>query len=381
MTEYMIWLQAVMGAGSIRAVKALEHFGSAEAVYAADITERSKSGIFTQAELNRMRKYRLSSAKEVIADCHSYRTEIITLGDKRYPECLSSTENPPLVLYVNGAFPDFDSTPAVCIVGPRKVSDYGKKAAYSLGMRLSAAGITVVSGGAVGADYYAHAGALKAGGKTVLVMACGIGSGYLIKNEPLRKRVEEVGCIISEYPPGTKVTRFSFPVRNRIMSALALTTVVVEAPEKSGALITANHALEQGREVFVIPGSPDSEDYAGSNALLRDGARPLLDASDIFNEYIPKFPDKIDIANAYKKRENAAKTEKTEKIPENGKKKLSETLSKEAKIVYNHLDKHKFYPEEITGTGLDSQQLLAALTELEIELLIRAIPGGFYEKC
>ena len=370
-----------MGAGSIRAVKALERFGSAEAVYAADITERSKSGIFTQAELNRMRKYRLSSAKEVIADCHSYRTEIITLGDKRYPECLSSTENPPLVLYVNGAFPDFDSTPAVCIVGPRKVSDYGKKAAYSLGMRLSAAGITVVSGGAVGADYYAHAGALKAGGKTVLVMACGIGSGYLIKNEPLRKRVEEVGCIISEYPPGTKVTRFSFPVRNRIMSALALTTVVVEAPEKSGALITANHALEQGREVFVIPGSPDSEDYAGSNALLRDGARPLLDASDIFNEYIPKFPDKIDIANAYKKRENTAKTEKTEKIPENGKKILSETLSKEAKIVYNHLDKHKFYPEEITGTGLDSQQLLAALTELEIELLIHALPGGCYEKC
>ena len=107
----------------------------------------------------------------------------------------------------------------------------------------------------------------------------------------------------------------------------------------------------------------------------------MLDASDIFNEYIPKFPDKIDIANAYKKRENIAKTEKTEKIPENGKKILSETLSKEAKIVYNHLDKHKFYPEEITGTGLDSQQLLAALTELEIELLIRALPGGCYEKC
>lgn len=381
MTEYMIWLQAVMGAGSIRAVKALERFGSAEAVYAADIKEKSGSGIFTQSELNRMRKYKLSSAKEVIADCHSYRTEIITLVDRRYPKCLASIENPPLVLYVNGTFPDFDSTPAVCIVGPRKVSEYGKKAAYSLGLRLAAAGITVVSGGAVGADYYAHAGALKSGGKTVLVMACGIGSGYLMKNEPLRQRVAQAGCIISEYPPETKVTRFSFPVRNRIMSALALSTVVVEAPEKSGALITANHALEQGREVFVIPGSPNSEDYAGSNALLRDGARPLLDASDIFNEYIPKFPDKIDIANAYKKRENVSKTEKTEKMPENGKKILNETLSKEAKIVYNHLDKHKFYPEEITGTGLDSQQLLAALTELEIELLIRALPGGCYEKC
>lgn len=378
MKEHMIWLQSAMGAGSVRAVRALEHFGSAEDVYRTLPSERAESRIFTAAELKRLCETDLSVSVKIAADCLKYGIEIITLEDKKYPHCLSVINDPPLVLYVKGEMPDFDDSPAVCIVGPRKVSEYGKKAAYSLAFRLSRAGITVVSGGAVGADYYAHAGALKAGGKTVLVMACGIESGYLMKNEALRRRTAESGCVLSEYPPETKATRFSFPVRNRIMSALASATAVVEAGNKSGALITAGHALEQGKDVFVIPGSPSAKEYEGSNALLRDGARPLLDASDIFNEYILRFPDKIDIKKAYEEHkktpEKAQKTEVHKKLS-------NETLSKEAKIVYNHLDKHKFYPEEITGTGLDSQQVLAALTELEIELLIRALPGGCYELC
>ena len=228
----------------------------------------------------------------------------------------------------------------------------------------------------MGSDYYAHLGALKAGGKTALVMGCGIESGYLSQNASLRNHVAEHGCIISEYPPKAGVTRFSFPVRNRIMAALSLGTVVVEARRKSGALITANHALEQGRDVFVIPGSPTAEEYEGSNALLRDGARPLLDVSDIFNEYIPRFPDKIDVKKAYEEPQKTVENTQEKKVYKN----LSnETLSKEAKIVYNHLDKHKFYPDEISGTGLSSSEILAALTELELEFLIRALPGGRYE--
>ena len=376
MTEYYIWLQTALGAGNMRAVKALKHFANAENIYKASLAERKSAQIFTPKDLKRLEETKLDAANKIIEDCRKYGIDIITIDDEKYPYCLSVIDNPPIVLYVKGEMLDFDNTPAICIVGPRKVSDYGKKAAYSIAYRLAKSGMTVVSGGAVGSDYYAHLGALKAGGRTALVMGCGIESGYLRENEPLRRHAAENGCIISEHPPKAGATRFSFPVRNRIMAALSLGTLVVEAGKKSGALITANHALNQGRDVFVIPGSPTAEEYVGSNALLRDGAKPLLDVSDILNEYIPRFPDKIDVKKAYEKPQKAAKNTETEEVHKN----LSnETLSKEAKIVYNHLDKHKFYPDEIVGTDLGPSEILAALTELEIEALIRALPGGRYE--
>ncbi len=378
MTEYFVWLQKALGAGNIRAVKALELFGNAENIYRASLLERKAAGIFSPKDLSRLSSTGIDTAKGIIDDCRKYGIDIILLGDKKYPYPLSVIENPPIVLYVKGEMLDFDNTPSICIVGPRKVSDYGKKAAYSLGYRLSKSGMTVVSGGAVGSDYYAHLGALKAGCKTALVMPCGIESGYLPQNVSLRKCVSENGCIISELPPMAGLTKFSFHIRNRIMSALSLGTVVVEAREKSGALITANHALNQGRDVFVIPGSPTEKQYMGSNALLRDGAKPLLDLSDIFNEYIPRFPDKIDIKKAFEKPKKSVKKTEEKQIY----KKLSnETLSKEAKIVYNHLDKHKFYPDEIGGTDLGSSEILSALIELELEGLVRALPGGRYELC
>lgn len=376
MTEYLIWLQAALGAGNIRAVKALKVFANAENIYKASPTERKAAKIFTPKDLKRLNDTKIDYAKGVIADCKKYGIDTVPIGDTKYPYCLTVIDNPPLVLYVKGEMLDFDNTPAICIVGPRKVSDYGKKAAYSLAYRLSKAGMTVVSGGAVGSDYYAHLGALKAGGKTALVMGCGIESGYLPVNEPLRRHAAEHGCIISEHPPKAGLTKYSFPIRNRIMSALSLGTVVVEAGKKSGALITANHALEQGRDVFVIPGTPTAEQYVGSNALLRDGAKPLLDVSDILNEYIPRFPDKINVKKAYEKPQKTVKKTEEKQVH----KKLSnETLSKEAKIVYNHLDKHKFYPDEIVGTDISPSEILSALTELELEGLIRALPGGRYE--
>lgn len=368
--KYTIYLQSVMGAGNRRGIKILEHYGSAEAVYRLNNTERKNSGLFTENELKRFEKLDLSSTDRILEECEKSAIKLIPYGDSRYPDMLAEIENPPLLLYVKGEMPDFNVIPSIAIVGPRKVSEYGKKAAFSLGLRLAGAGMIVVSGGALGTDFNAHSGALKAGGKTVLVMGCGINSSYLSETFALRKAVTENGCLISEYPPSAPAAKYSFPVRNRIISALSLGTVVVEAPAKSGALITASHALEQGRDVFVIPGSPSAKEYGGSNALLRDGAKPLLDLSDIFGEYIYRFPDKIDIEKAYEKEEK-----------KENKNLLNETLSKEAKIVYNHLDKHKFYPEEIKNTGLSSNEILSALTELEIEFLIKALPGGCYELC
>ena len=378
--EYLIWLSISLGFGNVRAKKILELFGSAKEVFDADKNSRKESGLFTPKELKKMETTSLVKAMKIIVECREADIDIIPYGDKRYPYCLSVIDNPPLVLYVKGKLPNFDEIPSVCIVGPRKVSDFGKKAAYSLGYRLAKSGMTVVSGGALGTDTFAHAGALKSGGVTVLVMACGILSDYLLENKNLRKTVSENGCLISEYPPNTKVSKYSFPVRNRIMSALSLGTVVIEAGGKSGSLITARHSLEQGRDVFVIPGSPDNKSYDGSNALLRDGAKPLLDASDIFNEYIVRFPDKINIEKAFSEPIISEKKVVIEKkIPENSKK-LNESLSNEAKIVYNYLDKQKFFPEEIECNELSSGEILSALTELEMEFLIKAIPGGMYEK-
>lgn len=380
MIKYGIWLQLVLGAGNSKIKDILNNFGNAEKVYRTNQKARKASGLFTVGELKRFEMTPLTDALTIMADCKLHNIDIILLGDKKYPYCLSVIEDPPLVLYIKGNLPDFDSIPAVCIVGPRKVSDFGKKAAYSLGYRLAKSGITVVSGGALGTDTCAHAGALKSGGKTVLVMGCGILSDYLPENEKLRAAVSKNGCLISEYPPRFQASRYTFPVRNRIMSALTLGTVVIEAGLKSGALITARHAAEQGRDVFVIPGSPDKKEYTGSNRLLRDGAKPLLDASDIFNEYIVRFPDKINIERAYSGSiTEGGSRKKTQEVKEK-QKNLNETLSKEAKIVYNCLDKQKFLPEEIRDTGLTASQIISALTELEMEFLIKAIPGGMYEK-
>ncbi len=370
---YYIWLQLCVAQGSRSVSRLYEKGITAKQVFEKDFEGRKALKIFTKTELERLDESLLSKADAILKDCQKDNIRVITIYDENYPNVLRGIFNPPLVLYVKGELLDFDNTPTISIVGPRNVSKFGKKAAYSLGYRLAKSGMNVVSGGAIGSDTYAHIGALKAKGKTALVMGCGFNVSYLEENRALREHIQNCGCLITEYPPNTPATRFTFPIRNRIISALSLGTILVEAPKRSGALITANHALEQGKDVFVIPGSPDLNEYKGSNALLRDGAKPLLDTSDVFNEYISLFPDKIDIEKAFKKEPKPENPKKNKKI-------LNETLSNEAKIVYNCLDTHRFYPDEL-NTGLEAGKLLSALTELEMEFIIKALPGGQYEIC
>ncbi|MBE6779571.1 MAG: DNA-protecting protein DprA [Ruminococcaceae bacterium] len=369
--EYYVWLQLCLKQGSRYIARIFEAFPSAKAVYESDAVTRQK--LLPKSVYEKLNNSKLSEAKEICEKCNTLGITLIHYHNRNFPEMLRQIDNPPIVLYVRGTMPDFESLPSISIVGPRVVSDYGKKAAYSLGYRLARAGFIVVSGGAIGSDTYAHIGALKAEGITVLIMACGFSVSYLEENRALREHIAKSGCLISEYPPDVPVNRGTFQVRNRLLSGLSLGTVLVEAGKRSGALITANHAVSQGRDVFVIPGMPNMKQYLGSNALLRDGAKPLLDTSDIFNEYISRFPDKIDIEKAYKE---APKPEKVK----NNKKILNVSLSNQAKIVYNYLDKQKFYPDDL-NTGLSSSDLLSALTELEMEFIIRALPGGQYEIC
>ena len=369
--EYYIWLQLCLTQGNRYVGRIFEKFSSAKSVFECDDVTRTK--LLPKTVCDKLDNSRIIEAKSILEKCKREEIELIHYHNRNFPDALRQIDTPPIVLYVKGTMPDFDNTPTICIVGPRGVSSFGKKAAFSLGYRLAKAGFIVVSGGAVGSDSYAHIGALKAEGTTVLIMACGFSVSYLEENRALREHVSKSGCLISEYPPGTPVTRGTFSVRNRIMSGLALGTVIVEAGKRSGALITANHAITQNKDVFVIPGMPNMKQYEGPNELLREGAMPLLDTSDIFNEYISRFPDKIDIEKAYTPIPKPQKNKNNIKI-------LNITLSNQAKIVYNCLDKQKFYPDDL-NTGLSPSDLLSALTELEMEFIIRALPGGQYEIC
>ena len=370
---YSVWLQSILGVANKRIHKIIDVFATPKNIFDTDVEILNDSGLFSKSELKCFENKDLTLSKTTVDRCRIHGINIVTIFDDNYPQALLQLEDSPIVLYYKGRLPNFEETPSIAIVGPRIISDFGKKAAFSLSLRFAKSGMIVVSGGAVGGDAFAHKGAVKCGGKTVMVLGCGLLCNYLPENEALRKSVLEKGAIISEYPPDSPALGFHFPVRNRIIAALTLGTIVVEAGAKSGALITANIANDLGRDVFVIPGSPVKSEYKGSNALLRDGAKPLLDASDVFNEYIPTYPNKIDVEKAFSKDES-----RKDKIIKN----ISEMpLSNEANLVYNHLKGIKvkeIYPELFTTLGISNDEILSALIELEISGIIKAAPGGKY---
>jgi len=210
--------------------------------------------------------------------------EIITLDDTDYPPSLKFIHSPPLVLYIKGRLLPQDRL-AMAVVGTRKSTYYGNTVAEVLSKDLSERGVTIVSGLASGIDTAAHRGALKGGGRTIAVLGTGMDICYPSQNRKLFKRIPEAGAIVSEYPMGTPPHRYNFPLRNRIISGLSLGTVIVEAPERSGALITADLALEQGRDVFVVPGSIFSKASRGAHNLIKQGAKLTENAKDVLDEF------------------------------------------------------------------------------------------------
>lgn len=368
----LLIIQKAFGAGSATAVKIYEALKSKN-MLDYSMSDIIKSGVLLPKAIEKINTISDKDIFSIIKDCFDNNIKIITINDSQFPLSLRNIPAPPVVLYIKGELPDFDNLPTITIVGPRieKASEFGKKAAYSISMRLSRAGFIVISGAATGCDSFAHNGALRFGGITVGVLGCGIMYDYLPVNRPLRNKICENGCLISEYPPFTPTTRYSFPIRNRIMAGLSNGTIVVEASEKSGALNTARHANEQGRDVFVIPGNPTDEKYKGSNELLRDGATPFLDVSDVFNRYIGEYSETINIKRAF---EPVLQNKNEKNI-----KKSTESLSKEAKMVYNNLNNQKFTADDLIGLGISDDELISALTELEIEHFIKSLPGGIYE--
>lgn len=276
---YWIWLALARELSLRKKLELLQHFSSPEAIYEQ---EYLPNGIVLSKNL--------TPAETVLKKCRRRGIQILCMGESQYPVALKNISDPPLVLYCLGQLPDMQAQPVIGVVGTRKASSYGLRMAQTISAQLAQGGALLVSGGAAGVDAEALKGALTQDKPCVAVLGTGVDVVYPTSNRKLFMDLEEKGCLLSEYPPGTGARPWQFPARNRIISGLSAGVLVVEAPEKSGALITARDAMEQGRDVFVIPGNIDSLTCIGSNQLLQEGALAAMSAEDILRQYTARYP-------------------------------------------------------------------------------------------
>lgn len=294
--KYWLWLTTRRGLDTRDALMVLDHFVTPERAYYADAEE------YDLLELKPNRRQALQDKslevpEKILADCERYGLHIMTLQDADYPQRLRQLSDPPLVLYIRGRIFHFDEEAAIAVVGARQATAYGERYAERFGMELTAGGALVISGLAEGLDSCAIRGALKAGGPVVSVLAGGLDIPFPPRNRYLMEDVAAVGALISEYPPGTPHRGYHFPRRNRILSGLALGVLAVECRPFGGTMSTVNHALDQDRDVFAVPGPLDAPMSEGPNLLIQQGAKLVTRGNDILEEYRDRFPAKLSRAN------------------------------------------------------------------------------------
>jgi DNA processing protein len=295
-------------------------------------------------------------AEQARADAAGVR--IITILDDDYPLRLREIYDPPVVLYARGPLPQNDDI-AVGVVGARHATVYGLSVAEQLSMRLAQAGAAVISGMAAGIDAAAHRGALKAVGRTVGVLGCGIDLVYPASNRGLYAEMSARGCLLSEFALGAEPLPYHFPRRNRIVSALSQAVVVVEANARSGALITAQFALEQGREVFAVPGRIDVPQSRGTHELIRNGARLFLSVEDVFEE-IPGLSVQADL---FRKPRSAARQGLT---------------ADERRVLALCAGDAVPFDALAAGSGIPVPALMGICLSLQMKRLVKELPGKFY---
>ena len=282
---YWIWITNSLGYNNIKVKRLYELYDDIKLFYSGGIREWRFCGIFTENELRKLEKETLNKAEVIIEKCKKLGYSIISIDDEQYPECLINIDVPPAVIYVSGNLPDVDNRVTLAIVGTRRATHYGVDNAFRFGYALAKCGGIIVSGGALGVDCASHRGALATKGVTVCVLGCGLNYNYLPENEGMRKAIALNGAVISEYPPDEPPMKYNFPARNRIISALSDGVIIMEAGRKSGSLITANIAIEQGKEVFALHGNNNPQNE-GSNSLVKAGcAHPVTDFMDVLNEF------------------------------------------------------------------------------------------------
>ncbi len=353
-----------LGCGLIN--RLVDAFGTPAAVLAAGDRVRRVRGCGSRLVDLLTDRGRIASARaradRTLAVLDRHGISLVCRDDPAYPSLLRPIDDPPPVLYVHGDLASLGRAP-VAVIGSRAATSYGRRCGFTLARDLARLGVTVVSGLAHGIDAAAHRGALEGGGATVGVLGCGIDVVYPRDHEALYRQVAAAGAIISEYPPGTRPDGFRFPARNRIIAGLARGVLVVEATRRSGSLITARLALDQGREVFAVPGRIDSSRSAGTHRLLQQGAHLVQSAEDIVLEL------------------GLAAAGREERVVETGKGPLPPDLGAEELRVLSLLE---VYPRDIDSivrrTGCPPHRLHELLLGLEMAGLVRQLPGQQYER-
>lgn len=292
--KYWLWLSERKGLPGPMAFRVLEHFGSPESAFFADKEEYKLIEGLSREALHSLANKSLDRASRILGDCDRLGIRLLTRQDATYPERLAAIYQPPMVLYMKGRQVTFDEEVAIAIVGTRSATPYGVDVAARLAADLTRSGALIVSGMAQGIDAAAIRGALKAGGSVVSVLGGGIDVIYPRSHRDLYEDVGVAGTLISEYPPGTEPKGVHFPIRNRIISGLSVGVIAVESERTGGTLHTVNHALDQDREVFAVPGPIDAPGSSGTNLLIQEGvAKLIMSAEDVLVEFEDVFPNRL----------------------------------------------------------------------------------------
>lgn len=357
----LIGLNMFCDIGSARLKKLLEFFGKPENILKAPYERLTGVWGIGEAIAKKITSLKEEDIDKECALAGKCNIRIMTIDDADYPENLKNISDPPIVLYVKGTLKEEDRF-SIAIVGSRRASFYGLNCAEKFAGDLANCGITIVSGLARGIDSSSHGGALKAGGRTIAVIGSGFNHLYPAENKELAEEISRSGAVISEFPMEAKPLPQHFPCRNRIISGLSLGVLVVEAARNSGALITADCALEQGREVFALPGKIDSQNSFGTNALIQQGAKLVSCVDEILEEF------NMPVTRNLNKQESF--------YVEPGNSDISICLSDNESLLYNLISKEPVLLDEIVEkAGIGIAQISPILLKLQMRRLIRQIPG------
>ena len=358
---YWLALSLTPGVGSIFIKRLLDRFQTPEAVFRAPMKELLEIEGLGEKVAREIQRGPLEKVveKELVL-LKEAGGKMITLRDEDYPMRLKDIYDPPALLYVRGELRREDDL-AIAIVGSRKTSPYGRWITEKIGQDLARHGVTVVSGMARGIDSVAHMGALQGGGRTIAVLGCGVDVIYPSENRNLFHQIIEHGAVLSEFPMGSPPEGGHFPKRNRIISGLSIGVVIVQASAESGSLITAGYALEQGREVFAVPGNVGAEGSRGTNQLIKEGAKLVESTEDILEEILPQW-----------KREKEMLPKAETPVPD---------LSEEEKVLYRLLGESPLHIDAIIRESqLDPGRVSSLLLNLELKGLISQWPGKCFSK-
>ncbi len=364
-SDLRYWLALInvrdIGPASIK--RLLAAFKSPEGIFNATLAEICDVQDIREAQARNIKEFdSWDLVEREIQKINRHDIKVMTFNDDDYPEPLRRIDSPPMLLYLKGLLKEDDKF-SVAIVGSRLMTEYGKRVAEKIASELAGCGLTIISGMAKGIDTASHKGALKAGGRSIAVLGCGLDRPYPHENVELFRALSKSGCVLSEFPMGTPPNKENFPRRNRLISGLSLGVLVVEATRESGSLITANYALEQNKEVFAVPGNITSKISHGTNDLIKKGAKLVQDVKDILEELHPHLM--------------ALKEYALRSASGNGQVRPAPVeMTDEEKKVFGMLGTEPIHIDNIARRlGLPSHKLLGLLLDLEIKGIVRQTEG------